>query len=156
KGFNNVTKVADIKKFGNFNIAQKTIMIEKVANNKYNTEKLNLNSTKDIVEKLEYYRGLFGKLQDLSDEQFYKLQEDIHTFFNIKPVSYRDIPPERLVRISINNNILKGQDVSYLTNISQLLAPPVALCNYGRCNLLKQQVLYCGINEAEAYWEMKP
>jgi hypothetical protein len=131
-------------------------MIEKVANNKYNTEKLNLNSTKEIVEKLEYYRGFFGKLQDLSDEEFNKLQANIHTFFNIKPGSYQDVPPERLVRISINNNILKGQEVSYLTDISQLLAPPVDLCNYGRCNLPKQQVLYCGINEAEAYWEMKP
>lgn len=131
-------------------------MIEKVANNKYNTEKLNLNAIKDIVEKLNYYRSFFGKIQDLSDEDFENLQKDIHTFFNIKPGSYRDNPPERLVRISVNNNILKGEKLSYLTDISQLLAPPIDLCNYGRCNLPQKQVLYCGINEAEAYWEMKP
>ncbi|WP_163399675.1 hypothetical protein [Flavobacterium fluviatile] len=131
-------------------------MIEKVANNKYNTEKLNLNRTEDILEKVNYYRTLLGKTHDLSNEDFVKLQNDIHTFFNIKPGSYRKDPPQRIVRISINNQILKDSELSYLTDISQLLAPPVDLCNYGRCNLPKHQVLYCGINEAEAYWEMKP
>src|SRR5690606_1722528 len=129
-------------------------MIEKVANNKYNTEKLNLNKTNDILEKLNYFRSFLGKTNDLAQEDFDKLQNDIHTFFNLKPDSYRKDPPEKLVRISVNNRILK--ELSYLTDISQLLAPPIELCNYGRCNLPKQQVLYCGINEAEAYWEMKP
>ena len=131
-------------------------MIEKVANNKYNTEKLNLNQTKDILEKLNYFRSFLGKTHDLPQVEFDKLQDNIHTFFNLKPGSYRKNPPERLVRISINNRILKDKELSYLTDISQLLAPPIELCNYGRCNLPNQQVLYCGINEAEAYWEMKP
>lgn len=131
-------------------------MIEKVANNKYNTEKLNLNSTKDILEKVDYFKSLLGKTHDLSQEDFEELQNDIHIFFNLKLGSYRNNPPETLVRISVNNRILKAKELSYLTDISQLLAPPVDLCNYGRCNLPKQQVLYCGINEAEAYWEMKP
>ena len=46
--------------------------------------------------------------------------------------------------------------MSYLTEIDQLLAPPPEYCNYGRCNILDQQVLYCAINESLAYWETKP
>ena len=78
-------------------------MIEKVANNKYNTEKLNLNQTKDILEKLNYFRSFLGKTHDLSQVEFEKLQDDIHTFFNLKPGSYTKNPPERLVRISIKS-----------------------------------------------------
>jgi hypothetical protein len=131
-------------------------MIEKVANNKYNTEKLNLNSPDEIRKKLDYFQTFFGKIEDLPDEDFKALQNEIHTFFNIKPGSYRDNPPEQLVRISLNNSILKGKPLSYLTDISQILAPPKHLCNYNRCSLPEQQILYCGINEAECYWEMKP
>jgi len=133
-------------------------MIEKVANNKSNTEKLNLNPTDKIKEKLDYYRTLFNKTHDLPPEEFEKLKQDIKTFFNLKPGGYTEEPPNRLVRISINNRILEaqGKELSYLTDISQLLAPPIDYCNFGRCNIPKQQVLYCAVNEAGAYWETKP
>ena len=62
------------------------------------------------------------------------------------------------MRISNNNRILKGQkkELSYLTEISELLAPPIKYCKWNRCNLPEQQVLYCATNEATAYWEIKP
>ena len=133
-------------------------MIEKVANNKYNTEKLNLNPPEKVKEKLDYYRSLFNKTHDLSSEQFEELTLNIKTFFNLKAVGFTDKPPERLVRISINNRILASQEkkLSYLTDISQLLAPPIKYCNYGRCNIPEQQVLYCATTESGAYWETKP
>jgi hypothetical protein len=133
-------------------------MIEKIANNKYNTEKLNLNSTKDIKEKLDYYKSLFGKIHDLSPEENENLKNDIATFFNLKPAGYTEEPPKRLVRISNNNRILaaQGKTLSYLTDISELLAPPIQYCGFGRCNIPNQQVLYCAVNEAGAYWETKP
>lgn len=133
-------------------------MIEKVANNKFNTEKLNLNSPEKVKEKLDYYRTLFNKTHDLPAGQFEELKQNIKTFFNLKAVGFTDKPPERLVRISNNNRILlsQRQELSYLTDISQLLAPPIQHCDFGRCNIPGQQVLYCAMTEAGAYWETKP
>ena len=133
-------------------------MIEKVANNKYNTEKLNLNPPEKVKEKLDYYRSLLGKTNDLSESEFEDLKSNIKTFFNLKPTRLQKQLPERLVRISNNNRILGGQgkELSYLTDISELLAPPVKYCGWNRCNLPEQQVLYCATNEATAYWEIKP
>ncbi len=133
-------------------------MIEKVANNKFNTEELNLNPTDKIKEKLDYYRSLFGKTHDLPPDEFEKLKQDIATFFNLKPGPHTEDAPNRIVRVSNNNRILKaqGKELSYLTDISQLLAPPIEYCSFGRCNVPKQQVLYCALNEAGAYWETRP
>lgn len=133
-------------------------MIEKVANNKFNTEELNLNPTDKIKEKLDYYRSLFGKTHDLPLHEFENLKQDIARFFNLKPGIHTTDAPKRLVRISNNNRILKaqGKELSYLTDISQLLAPPIDYCDFGRCNIPKQQVLYCALNEAGAYWETRP
>lgn len=133
-------------------------MIEKVANNKYNTEKLNLNSIEEIIEKLDYFRTFFGKTHDLTEKEFQDLKLDIKTFFNLKTYSFTKNPPERLVRISNNNRILKAEnkELSYLTDISQLLAPPIDFCGFGRCNIPNQQILYCATTEAGAYWETKP
>lgn len=133
-------------------------MIDKVANNKYNTEKLNLNPPEKVKEKLDYYRSLFNKTHDLPEKELETLTQDIKTFFNLKAVGFTDNPPKRLVRISVNNKILDslGKELSYLTEISELLAPPIKHCNYGRCNIPGQQVLYCATSEAGAYWETKP
>lgn len=133
-------------------------MIEKVANNKFNTEKLNLNPPDKVKEKLDYYRTFFNKTHDLPADQLEELTQNVKTFFNLKSVGFTDNPPARLVRISINNRILASQEkeLSYLTDISQLLAPPIQFCNYGRCNIERQQVLYCATSEAGAYWETKP
>jgi hypothetical protein len=133
-------------------------MIDKIANNETNQEELNLHPTKDILEKLEYYRSLFGKVHDLPDEEFEGLEKEIAKFFNLKIGGNTQDPPERLVRISINNGILaaQGKELSFLTDISQLLAPPIQYCKFGRCNIPNQQVLYCATTEAGAYWEMKP
>lgn len=133
-------------------------MIEKVANNKTNQEVLNLNPIEKVSEKLDYYRSLLGKTHDLTESEFEELKTNIATFFNLKPVSFRDNPPERLVRISNNNRIFQhqGKEVSYLTEISHLLAPPIEHCKYGRCNIPQQQVLYCAVDESSAYWETKP
>jgi hypothetical protein len=133
-------------------------MIEKVANNKFNTEELNLNPTDKIKEKLDYYRSLFGKTHDLPPDEFEKLKQDIATFFNLKPGIHTTEAPKRIVRISNNNRILQaqGKKLSYLTDISQLLAPPIDYCNFGRCNIPKQQVLYSSLSEAGAYWETRP
>ncbi|WP_426292687.1 RES domain-containing protein [Dyadobacter endophyticus] len=132
--------------------------IEKIANNKTNQEVLNLNPIHLIEDKLNYYRTLFGKIHDLPDDDFSELKHNISTFFNLKPVRVTTDPPEYLFRISNNNRILgaQGKPLSYLTEISELLAPPPAFCNYGRCNLANEQVLYCGIDEASAFWETKP
>jgi hypothetical protein len=133
-------------------------MIDKVANNKYNTEKLNLYPSDQIKEKLDYYKSLFGTTHDLSTKEFDLLKNDIATFFNLKIGGYTEEAPPRLVRISNNNRILEaqGKELSYLTDISQLLAPPIQYCEFGRCNIPNQQVLYCSVNEAGAYWETKP
>lgn len=116
------------------------------------------HSKEDVQEKLDYYRNLFGKTHDLPELEFEKLKQDIITFFNVKAVSPIKIPPPRLVRISDNAQILKskGKNLSYLTEISELLAPPIKSCRYNRCNLMNQQVLYCSTNQAAAYWETKP
>lgn len=133
-------------------------MIEKIANNELNTERLNLNPTNKIKEKIDYYRTLLGKTHDLSNDDFEILKNDIATFFNLKPGIPTNDAPKRIVRISNNNKILQaqGKELSYLTEISQLLAPPIEYCGFGRCNIPKQQVLYCAMNEAGAYWETKP
>lgn len=133
-------------------------LVEKIANNLTNREVMNLNAIPEIKKKLDYYRGLFGKIQELTDTEFEKLKQNITTFFNIKPVSTAAQLPKFLVRISNNNRILKaqGRELSYLTDIDQLLAPPVQFCNYGRCNIPGQQVTYCALDEASAYWETKP
>ncbi|MBF8962316.1 RES domain-containing protein [Pontibacter sp. FD36] len=133
-------------------------MIDKIANNETNKEELNLHPTKDILEKLNYYRSLFGKVQDLTDDEFDNLKQDVAKFFNLKIGGNTQDPPQRLVRISNNNKILaaQGKELSYLTDISQLLAPPIQHCGFGRCNIPKQQVLYCATTEAGAYWEIKP
>jgi len=133
-------------------------MIDKIANNETNQEQLNLHPTKDIVEKLNYYRSLFGKVQDLPDAEFENLKKDIAKFFNLKIGGNTQVAPQRLVRISNNNRILasQGKELSYLTDISQLLAPPIQYCGFGRCNIPNQQVLYCATSEAGAYWEIKP
>lgn len=142
----------------NIRILDKKRMIEKVANNKFNTEKLNLNPPEKVKEKLDYYRTLFNKTHDLPSDQFESLKLNIKTFFNLKAVGFTDKPPARLVRISNNNRILtsQGKELSYLTDISQLLAPPINYCDHGRCNIPGQQVLYCATTEAGAYWETKP
>ena len=133
-------------------------MINKIANNESNQEELNLYPIKDIVEKLNYYRSFFGKLQDLNDSEFEDLKLDIAKFFNLKVGSKTQNPPKRLIRISNNNKILEaqGKELGFLTDISQLLAPPIESCRFGRCNIPKQQVLYCATTEACAYWETRP
>jgi hypothetical protein len=133
-------------------------MIEKIADNKTNLEPLNLNPPEKVKEKLDYYKSLFNKIHDLPEKEFEELKQNIATFFNLKPVGFTDSPPQRILRLSNNNRILEvqGKDVSYLTEISQILAPPIKYCNYGRCNIPEQQVLYCATNEASAYWETKP
>ncbi|SHM43084.1 RES domain-containing protein [Flavobacterium chilense] len=133
-------------------------MIEKITKNKDNLGEPDLEPIEKIVEKLNYYRSLFGKIQDLTDEEFENLRNDISKFFTLKVGSNTDQPPKRLIRISNNNRILEaqGKELSYLTDISQLLAPPIDYCNFGRCNIPKQQVLYCATSEAGAYWETKP
>lgn len=133
-------------------------LIEKIANNKTNQEVMNLNSVDDVKKKLDYYRSLFGKIHDLPEEEFERLRNNITTFFNLKPVARAAELPSQLIRISNNNRILQGQskELNYLTNISELLAPPIEYCNFGRCNMPKQQVVYCALDEASAYWETKP
>lgn len=133
-------------------------MIDRIANNRFNTEILNLNPPGKIKEKLDYYRSLFNKTQDLSQDEFSSLEHNIRVFFNLKAGGYTEDPPTGLIRISNNNKILssQGKESGYLTNISQILAPPIELCNYGRCNIPKKQVLYCSISEAGAYWETRP
>jgi len=133
-------------------------MIDKITKNKDNLGEPDLYPIEQIVEKLNYYRSLFGKIEDLSADEFETLKEDISTFFTFKVGSDTKKPPERLVRISDNNRILEAQkkELSYLTDISQLLAPPIEYCNFGRCNIPNQQVLYCATSEAGAYWETLP
>jgi hypothetical protein len=131
-------------------------MINKIANNKTTDPYPILNSIVDIKEKLDYYRSLFGKVHDLSDAEFEDLKKDISTFFNIKPVHFTTTLPDTLIRISNNNRILKNKELGFLTEVSQLLAPPIEYVNYGRCNILNQQVAYCAIDLASAYWETKP
>jgi hypothetical protein len=133
-------------------------MIDKIANNKYNTEPLNLNPVSEIRDKLNYYRSFFGRIHDLPETELITLRKDIAMFFNLKPWGFSATAPQRLVRISKNNDILAGQGkpLSYLTDISQLLAPPVKYCNYSRCGLPGQQMVYCADSLAGAYWETKP
>lgn len=133
-------------------------LIEKIANNKTNRESMNLNPISDIKKKLDYYRQFFGRIHDLPETEFEELKENITTFFNLKPLSTAATLPRFLVRISNNNRILKaqGKEIGYLTDINQLLAPPVQYCTFGRCNLPRQQVVYCALDEASAYWETKP
>ncbi|SDH29551.1 RES domain-containing protein [Mucilaginibacter gossypii] len=133
-------------------------LIEKIANNKTNREFMNLNSIESIIQKLDFYRGYFGKIHDLPLDEFEKLKQNISTFFNLKPMASAAELPGFLVRISNNNRILagKGKELNYLTDIDELLAPPVKYCTFGRCNIPEQQVAYCALDEASAYWETKP
>ncbi len=129
-------------------------MIEKIANNESNRELLNLNPPAKVKERLEYFRSYFNKTHDLPPADFDRLKKEISTFFNLKPTSLLAEPPTGFIRISNNNSILasQGKELSYLTDISQLLAPPIQHCNFNRCNIPGQQVLYCANSEASAYW----
>jgi hypothetical protein len=133
-------------------------MINKITKNDNNLGDPILEPLEKIKEKLDYFRGYFNKIQDLDDNEFERLKSEISTFFTLKVGSHTDKPPKRLVRISSNNRILEAQnkELCYLTDISQLLAPPIQYCNFGRCNIPNQQVLYCATSEAGAYWETKP
>ncbi len=133
-------------------------MIKKITKNANNLGDPILEPIDKIKEKLDYFRSYFNKIQDLDDDELEKLKNEISTFFTLKVGSYTDEPPQRLFRISSNNRILEAQkkELSYLTDISQLLAPPIQFCDYGRCNIPNQQVLYCATTEAGAYWETKP
>ena len=131
-------------------------MITKLTKNPDNTTFPELHSIDEIKERIAYFRSYFHKIQDLKDEEFQTLKMEIHDFFTLKVGSHTHDVPERLCRISINNNIFKGQDVGLLNNISQLLAPPIPFTNFGRTNLPQQQVLYLATSEAGAYWETKP
>ncbi|WP_431200443.1 RES family NAD+ phosphorylase [Mucilaginibacter sp. P19] len=66
--------------------------------------------------------------------------------------------PRHLVRISHNTNIFSGRSkpVSYFTSIEDILAPPSHLVKINRCNIERQRVLYCSLDEASAFWETKP
>lgn len=111
-----------------------------------------------IIDKLNWYRSFFGKIQDLSNSNFEDLKENIGLFFNLKPVRLAAKTPRFLIRISNNSNILNSQKkpLSYLSNLDDLLAPPLKLCKFNRCNLENQQVVYCALDEASAYWETRP
>ena len=76
-------------------------MIDKIANNETNQEELNLHPIKDIIEKLNYYRSLFGKIQDLIDDEFESLKKDIAKFFNLKVGGNTEEPPKRLVEFQV-------------------------------------------------------
>jgi hypothetical protein len=91
----------------------------------------------------------------MDETQISELQSDIRTFFNLIPVHSIKTPPEYLFRISSNDSIL-GREVNFLTKVSQLLAPPIELCNYNRCNIPGERVLYTATDELTAYWETKP
>ncbi|MDO3626213.1 hypothetical protein [Mucilaginibacter sp. BT774] len=120
-------------------------LVEKIANNLTNREVMNLNPLPEIKKILEYYRSLFGKIQDLNDTEVEKLKQNVTTFFNLKPLSTAAELPKFFVRISNNNRILKAQrrELGYLTDIDQLLAPPAKFCNYGRNNVPGQRITYC-------------
>ena len=133
-------------------------LIEKINASDSNLEPIRLNPPSLIREKLDYFRSYFNKTHDLDPAEFEKLKKEIAVFFNGKPVSLLEDSPKGFVRISNNNRILaaQGKEPSYLTDISQLLAPPVKYCDFNRCNIPGQQVLYCATTEAAAYWEIKP
>ena len=132
--------------------------IAKIANNKFNTEQLNLHPTYKIIEKLNWYRSFFGKVQDLPEAEYELLKKNVATFFNLKSVVQAVSLPKHLVRISHNTNIFsgKGLPVNYFTSIDDLLAPPLHQVKVNRCNIENEQVLYCSMDEASAYWETKP
>lgn len=132
--------------------------IAKIANNRTNQEDIILNPISSIIEKLNWYRSLFGKVQDLSDHDYNSLKKNIVSFFNLKSVVRAENLPRHLIRISHNSSIFKsrGEDISYIKNIKDLLAPPANLAKVNRCNLEGEQVLYCSLDEASAYWEVKP
>ncbi|MBB5638929.1 hypothetical protein HDE68_004867 [Pedobacter cryoconitis] len=132
--------------------------IAKIANNKFNTEKLNLHPVDKIIDKLNWYRSLFGKVHDLTEVEYQQLKKNVATFFNLKSVVKAVTLPRHLVRISHNTNIFagKGVPVSYFTSIEDLLAPPTHLVKVNRCNVENEQVLYCSMDEGSAYWETKP
>jgi hypothetical protein len=104
-------------------------VFDEIANNKTNREVMNLNSIESIIQKLNFYRGYFGKIHDLPLDEFEKLKQNISTFFNLKPMASAAELPGFLVRISNNNRILagKGKELNYLTEIDELLAPPLIL-----------------------------
>ena len=132
-------------------------MIKKITTNP-TTEPLPITEPLNLIkEKLDYYRSLFGGISLLSEEELDKLKADIKDFFTLKPAQYTDTLPEHLFRISINNRILESQGLAlgFLTEINQILAPPKDVVGYNRCNLPREQVLYCATDEA-AYWETKP
>ncbi len=131
-------------------------MIKKVANNVTNQEPINLEPIEKIIEKLDYYRSLFQELTSLSQEELDILTLNIKTFFNIKPIVNVKTVPEYLFRISINNRILESNKLDFFTEIKYLLAPPIDKCNYNRCNMKGEQVIYCATDELTAYWETKP
>lgn len=59
-------------------------MIDKITKNKDNLGEPDIHPIEKIVEKLDYYRSLFGKLEELSDDEIENLKKRHFNFFHFQ------------------------------------------------------------------------
>ncbi len=117
---------------------------------------ITFESKSDIVEKLNYFRGLSKNgLHTLSPEEIEKLRNEFTTFFNINVGLWADTYPTKLFRVTLNKNIGYGNPYK-LQKISDLIGPPKEIANFGRCNLKGESIFYAALDFNTAIWETQP
>jgi len=114
-----------------------------------------LYSYSEIKDKLDYFRSFRDNLYNLSDDKFDAIRVEFKKFNDLHLAFFADKYPTKLFRLTINKRILQGKN-ERLTKISQLMAPPVGVSNYGRCNLPGECVFYAALDINTAIWETQP
>lgn len=110
----------------------------------------------EIIKKLDYFRKLSaGGLNNLSNEEFAKVGQEIAEFFNVSVAFFTDTYPTKLFRITNNKALCDGKSQK-LQKVSQLIGPPIDKANYNRCNLPNESVFYAALDVRTAIWETQP
>jgi hypothetical protein len=113
-------------------------------------------STKDVLEKLKYFRQLSSNgLHNLSESEIASLKTEIIKFFNLNLAFWADSYPTKLFRLTNNKFLYGGQKVK-LQKVSDLIGPPVGLSRINRCNLHGESIFYAALDFRTAIWETKP
>lgn len=117
---------------------------------------IKIASKADIVAKLNHFRKISkAGIQNLTDDEYYKLIAEIKTFFNVELAIWSDTSPTHLFRITNNKNLCYGQSMK-LQKVSQLIGPPSHISTIGRCNKEGESVFYAALDLNTAIWEAQP
>lgn len=121
-----------------------------------NANILSVENSKDILEKLNYYREYSSKgLHKLNNSELAELNSDFKFFFNLNISFFADTYPSPIYRITNNKKLYHGQKVK-LQKVTDLIGPPEGLSKLGRCNLQGESIFYAALDVNTAIWETQP